>query len=143
MHYVFTGRRTRSSTLMGAIAIFSSCYGTPNCPALTSSILRAKRMKNSVRNFVGKLEDYTNCIIQSLGMIKDCIWKGQRLSCSAIFTMQPTDQGMCCSFNKEKADEMFQTSPYQAQLLRLTDQDKTNSRDDSRLPEWQAQIIIL
>ena len=74
-------------------------------------------------------------------MIKDCIWKGRRLSCSAIFTMQPTDQGMCCSFNKEKADEMLRTSRYQRQLIRLTEQDKKNSVG-SREPDWQAQIIL-
>ena len=38
-------------------------------------------------------------------MLKDCRWKGRRVSCSAIFTMYPTDRGMCCSFNKPKADD--------------------------------------
>ena len=34
-------------------------------------------------------------------MIKRCIWKGVRVSCSSIFSMYPTDRGMCCSFNKQ------------------------------------------
>ena len=40
-------------------------------------------------------------------MIKRCIWKGVRVSCSSIFSMYPTDRGMCCSFNMQKAEEMF------------------------------------
>ena len=72
--------------------------------------------------------------------MKDCIWKGKRLKCSAIFSMQPTDQGMCCTFNKEKADEMFKPSPYQEQITRLTDQDKKNSRFDAKVPDGQAHM---
>ena len=56
--------------------------------------------------------------------------------------MQPSDQGMCCSFNKEKADEMIRTGRYQEQLIRLTDQDHKKS-DGSKVPHWEAQIIIL
>ena len=73
-----------------------------------------------------------------IGMIRDCIWKGKRLSCSAIFTKQPTDQGMCCSFNKERADEMFKESRYREQIEKLSDQDKTLSAEDSALPDWQV-----
>ena len=69
-------------------------------------------------------------------MMRDCIWKGKRLSCSAIFSMQPTDQGMCCTFNKERADEMFKDNHFQEQLTRLTTQDKENSRYDSEIPGW-------
>ena len=76
-------------------------------------------------------------LIQLLGMIKNCMWKGLKISCSAIFSMQPTDQGMCCSFNKRKADEMFNASPYQEQLTRLAEQDKKKSRLSSEVPEWQ------
>ena len=73
-----------------------------------------------------------------IGMIKDCTWKSKRLSCSAIFTKQPTDRGMCCSFNKEKADKMFQESRYREQIEKLTDQDKTLSAEDSAVPDWQV-----
>ena len=141
-NYVSAERHTRSSTLRGAIASFLSCYGTPSYPASMSSMWRPERVKTLVRNFVCKLQGWYELVIQFLGMIKDCIWKGRRLSCSGIVTMQPTDQGMCCSFNKERADRMLQQSRYQEQLLRLREQDKTHSRDDSELPDGQAQIII-
>ena len=71
-------------------------------------------------------------------MMRDCIWKGKRLSCAAIFSMQPTDQGMCCTFNKERADEMFKASSYQERITQLTAQDKKNSRFGSKVPEWQV-----
>ena len=77
-------------------------------------------------------------------MIKSCKWKGLKVSCSAIFSMQPTDQGMCCSFNKQKADEMFHTSPYQEQLTRLARQDKEKSHHSSEVPKGQdlLQYVI-
>ena len=79
---------------------------------------------------------FINALFQFSGMTKNCMWKGRKLSCSAIFAMQPTDEGMCCSFNKEKAEEMFRESRYQEQIVRLTDQDKKKSREDSTVPQW-------
>ena len=75
-----------------------------------------------------------HCLFQ--GMIKKCFWKGRRLSCSSIFTMHPSDRGMCCSFNKKKADEMFKQNRYQENMKFLTDQDKKLSREDSIVPPW-------
>ena len=69
-------------------------------------------------------------------MIKRCLWKGQRMSCSSMFSMYPTDRGMCCSFNKQRADEMFRKSRYQENIMRLTEQDKKFSSEDSTVPEW-------
>ena len=69
-------------------------------------------------------------------MIKRCIWKGERLSCSSIFSMYPTDRGMCCTFNKQKADEMFRANRYQEQISRMTKQDKDHSVEDSTVPDW-------
>lgn len=33
------------------------------------------------------------------GLLKSCHWKGVKLPCSAVFTVVPTDLGLCCSFN--------------------------------------------
>ena len=71
-------------------------------------------------------------------MIKKCLWKGKRLSCSAIFSKHPTDRGMCCSFNKQKADEMFRESNYQELMMIMNDHDKMNSYEDPGLPDWYA-----
>ena len=59
-----------------------------------------------------------------------------RLSCSSIFTMHPSDGGMCCSFNKKKADEMFKENRYQENMKMLTAQDKELSRENSEIPSW-------
>ena len=70
------------------------------------------------------------------GMIKWCSWKGVRLDCPSIFTLFPTNRGMCCSFNMQKADEMFKKSKYREHMERLTKRDKEFSFDNSTLPEW-------
>ena len=69
-------------------------------------------------------------------MIKKCMWRGRPIDCAAIFKMQPTDQGMCCSFNKERADEMFKDGRYKDNLMKLTAQDEANSMGGSKFPEW-------
>ena len=74
-------------------------------------------------------------------MIKSCVWKGEKLNCSSIFTMYPTDRGMCCTFNKQKADDMFKQSRYQDQLQRLSSQDKDLSFENSGLPSWFVFIL--
>ena len=70
------------------------------------------------------------------GLLKKCLWRGKPLSCAAIFKMQPTDQGMCCSFNKEKAEEMYLEGRYQEHVAKMTDQDAMQARSGSMLPEW-------
>ena len=69
-------------------------------------------------------------------MIKKCLWRGKPVSCAAIFRMQPTDRGMCCSFNKEKAEKMFRESRYQEHITKMNAQDEAMSMGGSRLPEW-------
>ena len=50
--------------------------------------------------------------------------------------MYPTDRGMCCTFNKQKAEAMFKESRYQTQIHKLTDQDKNLSFENSSIPSW-------
>ena len=46
------------------------------------------------------------------GVLKYCEWKGKPISCAAIFNTSPTDRGMCCSFNMEEADKIFEALSY-------------------------------
>ena len=69
-------------------------------------------------------------------MIKKCLWRGKPISCAAIFKMQPTDQGVCCSFNKEKAEEMFRKGRYQEHMMMMNAQAESMSLEPSSLPEW-------
>ena len=64
------------------------------------------------------------------------MWRGKPISCAAIFKMQPTDQGMCCSFNKAKAEEMYLEGRYRDHVIKMTDQDAKQARTGSKLPEW-------
>ena len=70
------------------------------------------------------------------GILKWCAWKGLRISCSSIFTMFPTDRGMCCSFNMQRAEEIFRESRYRESVAKFTKQDKDRSFDNSTIPEW-------
>ena len=54
----------------------------------------------------------TSTKMDEMSIIKKCSWKGKEISCPSIFEMQPTDRGMCCSFNMEKAENIFQKSKY-------------------------------
>ena len=68
------------------------------------------------------------------GMIKKCLWRGQPVNCAGIFRMQPTDRGMCCSFNKERAEDMFKQSRYQEHVMKMNEQDEIMSMGRLRFP---------
>ena len=66
-------------------------------------------------------------------MLKSCMYRGKELPCSELFTTFPTDQGMCCTFNVRKADEMFKTSEYQKMVDFMQTRDKNMSFIDPKL----------
>ena len=76
------------------------------------------------------------------GMLKSCIWKGQEYPCKLLFQTIPTDQGMCCSFNMKKAEEMFKESQYQTLIQKMQSQEFNQSRplntynEDTRDQHW-------
>ena len=82
---------------------------------------------------------------QNAGMLKSCIWKGQEFPCKLLFQNVPTDQGMCCSFNMKKAEEMFKESQYQKLIQKMQSEDfkqsiplnvdNVDQRDDQWTPE--------
>ena len=56
--------------------------------------------------------------------------------------MYPTDRGMCCTFNKQRADEMFKASRYQDEVTKLSSQDKVSSFEDSAVPPWLVKFFM-
>ena len=58
------------------------------------------------------------------------------MNCSSIFTMFPTDRGMCCAFNMKKAEDMFKESKYTEMMTELMGRDRERSFQDSSLPDW-------
>jgi hypothetical protein len=69
-------------------------------------------------------------------LLQYCEWKGIPISCSAIFTTFPTDQGMCCSFNMNAADEIFVNSTYREMLQSMQTADKNAAFLSSSLPTY-------
>ena len=58
------------------------------------------------------------------GMLKSCHWRGKQVACSKIFTMMPTDRGMCCSFNIKKAETLFADGIFTKTVTDLQKRDK-------------------
>ena len=78
-------------------------------------------------------------------MLKACLWQGKEFPCSELFSAFPTNQGMCCSFNMKKANEMFQASRYQEILDNMQALDKNLSLVKDELNEkvgsWNEKPI--
>ena len=69
----------------------------------------------------------TSTKMDEMSFIKKCSWKGEEISCPSIFEMVPTDRGMCCSFNMEKAENIFQKSKY-TELINEAQRDALDNR---------------
>jgi hypothetical protein len=72
-------------------------------------------------------------------LLQYCEWKGKPISCSAIFTTFPTDQGMCCSFNMKAAEEIYVKSAYSEILQSLQTLDKQEAFLSSTVPTYYAR----
>ena len=80
----------------------------------------------------------TSEVKNEMAFIKSCYWKGKKLSCNSIFRKQPTEQGMCCSFNMKKAEEMLRSSRYKESVaLRQSDETEMSFEPDAP-PEWYS-----
>ena len=71
-----------------------------------------------------------------LSFLKKCFWKDNEISCSAIFDQRPTDQGMCCSFNMEKADRLLRKSRYTKAISARQSEDAESAFDAKHPPDW-------
>ena len=75
------------------------------------------------------IENVTSVYRDQYGMLKGCFWKGVEMPCSQIFDMFPTDQGMCCTFNLDKAEKMFKDGKYKDMAQKMQNRDKSLSFD--------------
>jgi len=71
-------------------------------------------------------------------MLKYCEWKGEPISCAAIFVTFPTDKGMCCSFNMKAAEDIFQGKTYSKLVTELQNSDKLAAFTDSQVTKSYA-----
>ena len=77
----------------------------------------------------------TSKVNYEMGMIKSCSWKGQMMNCASLFSMMPTDKGMCCTFNKEKAEEMFLEGTFSEQITKMQGKDKDGAFEEAKLSQ--------
>ena len=82
------------------------------------------------------VENITSEYIDEMSLIKRCYWKGIKINCSSIFFTRPTDRGMCCTFNMEKAEAIFKKSQYATMVSQMQEQDAKYSFEKNELPEW-------
>ena len=71
-----------------------------------------------------------------LSFLKKCFWKEKPISCVAIFNQRPTDQGMCCSFNMEKADQILKKSRYTETISEMQYNDAESAFETKHPPRW-------
>ena len=83
-----------------------------------------------VQDVTSKTEEETT------SLIKRCSWKGETIDCAAIFVTRPTDRGMCCAFNIEEAEKMFNAKIYANVTSSLQTFDRENSFGTKTLPDW-------
>ena len=91
------------------------------------------------------VESVTSEYEDQYGMLKGCFWKGTEMPCSKVFDMLPTDQGMCCTFNQEKAEKMFKEGKYRDMVEKLQKRDKSLSYDrNMNVPKsWEENTRLI
>ena len=82
------------------------------------------------------IKNRTSTAIHQMSLLKKCFWKDSEISCAALFKAQPTDRGMCCSFNMK---EFLRTTAFSANVDKLKKFDKNNSFETGKLPDWYLQ----
>ena len=87
------------------------------------------------------VKNITSEVKDEMSLIKRCYWKGQKMSCSSIFLTRPTDRGMCCTFNMEKAENIFRKSKYASALSAMQKQDEENSFEEESLEEEYQEYV--
>ena len=81
----------------------------------------------------------TSTIKDEMSIIKRCYWKNRPISCAAIFRKHPTDRGICCSFNMEKADRIFKRSMYTEEVALKQKEESEKAFEDPILPPWYIE----
>jgi amiloride-sensitive sodium channel len=69
-------------------------------------------------------------------LLKKCLWKGVAIPCAAIFQKFPTDRGMCCTFNRAAAEDIFVESTYTKIMNNLKTSDSREAFQNATLPQW-------
>ena len=71
-----------------------------------------------------------------LSFIKRCYWKNKPIRCNSIFQKRPTDRGMCCSFNIEKAESILKEGKYTHSISARQKEEAKNGFEKDERPTW-------
>jgi hypothetical protein len=74
-----------------------------------------------------------------LSFVKRCYWKDKLVSCNAIFQKRPTDQGICCSFNMEKAENVLRSSKYTKAISMRQNDEIELGFEKAETPQWYLE----
>ena len=85
------------------------------------------------------VKDLTSGAKDELSFLKRCFWKERQISCNAIFNQRPTDQGLCCSFNMKKADQILKASRYTEAISESQSRDAESAFEPDALPLWYKE----
>ena len=82
------------------------------------------------------VQGITSTAKDELAFIKSCYWKNQPISCNSIFQKRPTDRGMCCSFNIDKADNILKESKYTKSISLRQEEEARKGFETDKKPLW-------
>merc|ERR1719350_2591913 len=82
------------------------------------------------------IRNWTSSYRDQKSTIKRCKWKGLEVNCSAIFKTNPTDRGMCCTFNALAAEEIYRESKFSKSVADLQ---RENLKDSFEAPAIQPE----
>ena len=82
------------------------------------------------------LKGLTSKAKDELSFLKKCFWKENPINCNAIFQQRPTDEGICCSFNMNKADQILKKSRYTEAISARQSRDAESAFETNHPPAW-------
>ena len=104
------------------------------------------------------IQDWTSTYRDQKSTIKRCKWKGidvsctsrergvtvilLQVNCSVIFKTNPTDRGMCCTFNANAAEEIYRESKFSQNVASLQKQNVQDSFECNDIL-YIVQVLIL
>ena len=75
-------------------------------------------------------------------VLKKCFWKGREQPCELLFSMFPTDLGMCCVFNLKSPEDVFQESDFTQALEAQQNEDLFSGSAFFGENAWNSTWII-
>ena len=119
-----------------AILRYNDAFGTldleKSYPALFELLWYGQMPCTDVKGLTSEAKD-------ELSFIKKCYWKGESINCNAIFQKRPTDKGLCCAFNMEKAENILKDSKYREAISLRQLEDLNNGFEIGELPHWYSE----